>query len=205
MSSTSSTSGSSEHSYSLSPRWPPRTRLNAATSRQPSGVGVNPSELVGKVLKHVRRSPNHPTVTLHFTDNTVFRVLVVGYDPVHRGIPKHIEMDPDLQSLLTPNNAQHDMNLTVSSAAMITLADKAFQLGEKETRWDQHHSGIALKFKEDNVWHCIWATLTEYDVQENSKCTFRSYHDVYLEIAHKFPKYRNRARRSGGKSPQGIN
>jgi hypothetical protein len=47
-------------------------------------LGVDPSLLVGKVLTKLSRSSKHPTLTLDFSDNTTFQILVDGYDPVHR-------------------------------------------------------------------------------------------------------------------------
>ena len=191
-------SRSSLDSHPAAGRSPARASHSSIPTRSP-GFGVNPSELVGKVLKHVRQSSNHPTITLHFSDNTVFRVLVVGYDPVHRGVPKHIEMDPDLEALLLLTDTERDVELTVSNAVMITLADIAYQVGDRETRWNQNHSGLALRFREDSAWHCIWATLTEYDIHEKTKCTFRSYNDVYLDTALSSGKHRNRSRHRSGR------
>ncbi|GBE81085.1 hypothetical protein SCP_0308100 [Sparassis crispa] len=149
---------------------------------KPREIGVNPSELVGKVLKHVQRSRNHPSVTLHFTDNTVYQILVDGYNPVHRGLPKDLEMDSGLEPILNPADGRCDVNLTLTNATVITMVDKAFQLGERESQWDQQHSALALRFAEDNQWHCVWATLMDWERDESgeSRCVFRSYHDVYV-------------------------
>ncbi|KAI0930284.1 hypothetical protein AcV5_007041 [Taiwanofungus camphoratus] len=161
----------------------------------PDEIGVDPSQLIGKVLKRVRRSPNHPNVTLHFADDTAFQILVDGYDPVHRGIPKQIEVDPDLEPLFNHQGREAEVNLTICNAAVVTLADKAFELGKKESRWDQRHSGIALKFKEENRWHCVWATLAEYDDHGRTNCVFRSYHDVYLDAVHRSPRKRRQTKK----------
>lgn len=61
---------------------PPSLRLDR--------LGINPSSLVGKVLRRVVRSPRHPTITLEFADSTVFRIQVEGYHPSPslQGIPK---------------------------------------------------------------------------------------------------------------------
>ncbi|KAH9949557.1 hypothetical protein B0H21DRAFT_99485 [Amylocystis lapponica] len=159
-------------------------------SRPPQTLGINPSQLVGKVLKLVRRSPTHPNVTLHFSDNTTFQILVDGYDPVHRGIPKEIEMDPDLEPIFNHPEGQCAVDLTISKAAIVTLTDKAFVLGERESRWDQYHSAIAFKFEEENRWHCVWATLAEYNGRGRTDCVFRTYHDVYLDTPHRAPRKR---------------
>ena len=79
---------SSDSSLS-SPCTPPLTPSSAASRSHPvpprlHGTGVDPSLLVGKVLTRLSRSPKHPTLTLDFSDNTTFQILVDGYDPVHR-------------------------------------------------------------------------------------------------------------------------
>jgi hypothetical protein len=147
----------------------------------------------------VRRSSNHPTLTLDFTDNTTFQVLVDGYDPLHRGVPKELQMDPSSNPIFDPPNGQLiGIELPIVDCALITLTDKAFErepninvdemrrhLGE--LTWDQNHLGVAFKFAEENPrWHCIWATLEEYD-ENIGACTFRSYHDVYLERLQRSP------------------
>jgi hypothetical protein len=45
-------------------------------------------------------------------------------------------------------------------------------------------SRLALKFAEEPGWHCVWATMAEYD-GDFGPCTFRSFEDVYLaELTH---------------------
>lgn len=151
-------------------------------------IGVDPSQLIGKVLRRVRRSRTHPNVTLYFSDRTAFQIRVVGYDPQHRGIPKEIETDHALEPIFNHPAGECGVALTVANAAIITLADKAFALGERESRWDQQHSGVALKFREDGRWHCVWATLEEYSGAEKRACVFRSYHDVYLDVLDRPPQ-----------------
>jgi len=198
------TSNASSIASSSSPPPTPSRRAfpsSPTKSHHAAAPGVDPSQLIGKTLKSVRRSRTHPNVTLHFTDNTAFQILVDGYDPRHRGIPKTIEMDPDLEPLLTGPGDTREVRFTISNAAQVTLADKAFDMGGRGSRWDQTHCGIALKFKEDNRWHCVWATLTEYDDLERTNCTFRSYHDVYLEqLQHDKPGH---AKRRPRRKPKG--
>lgn len=158
----------------------PQPRHTTKEPCPPTPVGVDPAQLIGKALKGVRRSHNHPNVTLQFTDNTAFQILVDGYDPRHRGVPKYIETDPDLEPIFNHPDDLRDGPLTICNAARITLADKAFDLNGRGSRWDQTHCGIALKFKEDGRWHCIWAMLAEYEHHGQMNCIFRSYHDVYL-------------------------
>lgn len=62
---------------------PSRSRCRPVPLRLQS-LGVDPSLLVGKVLRKLSRSSKHPTLTLDFSDNTTFQILVDGYDPVHR-------------------------------------------------------------------------------------------------------------------------
>ncbi|OCH95167.1 hypothetical protein OBBRIDRAFT_646596 [Obba rivulosa] len=175
---------SSEASASFKVRLPPSPRR----SRQDTELGVDPSQLIGKVLRRVRRSRSHPNVTLYFTDDTAFQIRVVGYDPQHRGIPKAIETDHALEPIFNHPAGECNVALTVANAAIITLADKAFALGERESRWDQQHAGVALKFHEDNRWHCVWAILQEYDDVGKRDCIFRSYNDVYLDVLDRPPR-----------------
>ncbi|TFY69158.1 hypothetical protein EVJ58_g576 [Rhodofomes roseus] len=159
--------------------------------------GVDPRLLIGKVLKGIRRSPAHPCVTLYFTDNTSYQVRVDGYDPKHRGIPKTLESDSNFEPYLASPGEHFDVHLTVANAAKVTLSDKAFDAGGRGTRWDQAHSGIALKFEEDGHWRCIWAQLAEYDDRHPVTCTFRSYHDVYLDVVRPPSKKPKSNRRRG--------
>ncbi|KAH9858703.1 hypothetical protein C2E23DRAFT_694812, partial [Lenzites betulinus] len=160
------------------------------------GVGIDPAQLTGKTLTCVRRSRAHPSITLHFDDGASFQVRVVGYDPQFRGVPKKLESD---SAVLNPPSGVADVRLTVKHAAMITLADKAFQVqpggssgsgtpgGGKsahETRWTQKHAAFAIKFDEQPGWHCMWATLAEYDLEERDVCVFRNFADVYVDSLH---------------------
>ena len=181
---------------------PPQPRTRALTlDARPHGIGVDPSALVGKKLARVRRSRTNPCITLHCADGSAFQVLVVGYDPQHRGIPKVLESDsPVLNPRGAAESAHADLRLTISHAASITLSDKAFQarpgpssdggvegLGlpkvrkQREDRWTQRHAAFALKFEEEQGWHCVWATMSEYDEQDRDRCVFRNYADVYLD------------------------
>ncbi|KAJ3571703.1 hypothetical protein NP233_g3585 [Leucocoprinus birnbaumii] len=161
-------------------------------------IGIDPSEIIGKILQRARRSSSHPALTLHFTDNTTYQILVDGYDPAHRGIPKQLEMDSGLDTMLSANESP---NLEVIDCALITLQDVAFdgknaKSPSKVVSWDQKHLGVAVKFSEQNPrWHCIWARMEEYDEQE-ATCIFRSYDDVYLEKLHCSPKKKNKWRKS---------
>jgi len=162
----------------------PRHNSNAHRKRQeppkPDTLGIHPSEMIGKVLKRVSRSPKHPTVTLHFTDNTTFQIRVDGYNPMYPGVPKQIETDPALAPIFSRLEDDSDPALfTISHAVMTTLRDRAFELGERESHWDQHHSAVAFKFAEEGKWHCVWVTLEEYD--RPGRCVFRSFDDVYLD------------------------
>ncbi|KAI0745759.1 hypothetical protein C8Q76DRAFT_764874 [Earliella scabrosa] len=158
---------------------------------RPHGLGVDPTSLVGKKLTRVRRSRTHPCITLQCADGSSFQVLVVGYDPHYRGVPKVLESD---SPILNPRSAHGiaDLSLTISHAASITLSDKAFQAhagarGPKEAtedRWTQRHAAFALKFEEEHGWHCVWATMAEYDEKDGERCVFRNYADVYLDRLH---------------------
>ncbi|KAG9316389.1 hypothetical protein JVU11DRAFT_2422 [Chiua virens] len=182
-----STASSSEGPLS-SPSTPMNPRHRPVPLRINS-VGIEPSTLAGKVLTKIHRSSKHPSMQLHFSDGTVYQILVDGYDPRHRGLPKELEMDPTLASLLDAADGQLDIAVTVTieACALITLSDKAFVIKEREQRWDQNHTGVAFKFREDRSWHCVWATLTD---RENGQCVFRSYDDVYLDQLHRSPRKR---------------
>ncbi|KAI0358460.1 hypothetical protein OH77DRAFT_1183708 [Trametes cingulata] len=158
-------------------------------ARGEAGLGIDPSTLIGKTLTCVRRSRAHPSVTLHFADGASFQVRVVGYDPHFRGVPKTLESD---SPVLNPLSGAVDVRLTVKHAAMITLADKAFQVqpgrgagrDARESRWTQRHAAFAIKFVEEGGWHCIWATLAEYDEKDVETCVFRNFADVYVDSLH---------------------
>ncbi|KAF8844651.1 hypothetical protein BDN67DRAFT_962581 [Paxillus ammoniavirescens] len=152
-----------------------------------NSIGVDPSVLVGKVLTRISRSSKHPSMQLHFSDDTTYQILVDGYDPIHRGLPKELEMDPSFGSLLDAADGELDVDLTIDDCALITLTDKAFESRQREQRWDQNHIAIALKFGQNQAWRCVWATLTD---QENGRCVFRSYDDVYLEQLQRSPRKR---------------
>ncbi|TFK68663.1 hypothetical protein BDN72DRAFT_820883 [Pluteus cervinus] len=182
---------SSDSSRSATPATPTRKRPRPPSLRL-DHLGIDPTDIVGKVLKRARRSPTHPALTLDFDDDTTVQVLVDGYDPHHPGIPKVLETDPFLEALLA--NGQL-VDLTILDCAFITLCDAAFQKSgtthdATETRWDQKHLALAFKFVgESPRWHCVWATLEEHD-RTLGTCTFRSYDDVYLEMLQRSPKKR---------------
>lgn len=116
----------------------------------------------------------------------------------HSGLPKELEMDPTLASLLDAADGQLHVAFTIEDCVLITLTDKAFDSKQREQRWDQNHIGVAFKFREDRSWHCVWATLTDH---ESGQCVFRSYDDVYLDqLQHSPRKRRSRAPSSPTKS-----
>ncbi|KAI8993006.1 hypothetical protein BD414DRAFT_514071 [Trametes punicea] len=169
-----------------------RRGTRRVASREVSmGCGVDLNTLVGRTLTRVRRSRTHPSLTLHFADGGAVQVRVVGYDPHFRGIPKMLESD---SHILGPASGSADVKLTVKNATMITLADKAFQVhtgaqgarsgAARESRWTQKHAAFAIKFVEEAGWHCIWATLAEYDEKDSNTCVFRNFADVYIDTLH---------------------
>ncbi|KAL0577632.1 hypothetical protein V5O48_004357 [Marasmius crinis-equi] len=153
--------------------------------------GTDPSQLIGKVLTRARRSADHPALTLDFSDSTSYQVLVDGYNPRQKGVPKELEMDDSFDNILLSNDGF--IGLEIIDCAIITLSDKAFerkQIRSQETdlRWDKHHLGVAFKFAGENPrWHCVWATLKDYD-KELGDCIFRSYNDVYLKQLQRSPQ-----------------
>ncbi|KAJ7496016.1 hypothetical protein B0H11DRAFT_880855 [Mycena galericulata] len=130
------------------------------------------------------------------------QICVDGYDPVHRGLPKALEMDPALSDLFA---AEGGRGLRVADCALITLEDKAFAIkpndAAPEDRWDQRHLGVAFKFDTSGVgdgWHCVWAILQDHDAA-TGECVFRTYDDVYLEhLGQRSPR---KARRRKGSGP----
>ncbi|KAH7929893.1 hypothetical protein BV22DRAFT_1001960 [Leucogyrophana mollusca] len=178
----SSTSSSPPPSPTKSRRRPVPLRLHS--------IGVDPHLLVGKVLTRLSRSPKHPALTLDFADNTTFQVLIDGYDPIHPGLPKQLEMDPSLEALLhTPSGHAH-VDLTIDDCALITMSDKAFQSSpstHSEQRWDQNHTAVAFRFVQDRAWHCVWASLSDH---QHGACVFRSYDDVYIHQLQRSPRKR---------------
>jgi len=102
------------------------------------------------------------------------------------------------------------MDLTIADCAAITLMDKAHDArvelqGPRDEQWDQHHIGVAFKFLEETGdgsgkgWHCIWATLAEYDEERGEgdrACVFRSFDDVYLETLQQRSPQRSPKKRS---------
>lgn len=90
-------------------------------------------------------------------------------------------MDSSLDHILSATESrQSPMDLLISDCALVRLTDKAFQRTQREDKWDQNHLGLAFKFAGDPAWHCVWATMVEYD-EDVGGCTFRSYDDVYLQ------------------------
>lgn len=157
------------------PHWPKNTNI----SRQDGTPGVDPSEIVGKVLKSIRRSPSHPAMTLHFADKTTYQIRIEGYDPAHPGVPKQFEMDMDLSALLASEKAE-DLNWTVTKARMFKMLDKGFsELGKERTSWHLDHTALAFQCEETKTWYCVWVCLEERN--EWGACVFRNYHDIYLE------------------------
>ncbi|KAJ6594148.1 hypothetical protein B0H19DRAFT_1246849 [Mycena capillaripes] len=160
-------------------------------------LGINPADLVGKVLKSVRRSEKHPSLTLAFADGTRVQIMVDGYDPVHKGLPKELEMDPSFNDLFAGEGA---VDLTVTDCALITLSDKAFATRDND-QWDQNHLGVAFKFAGgrsggSGAWHCVWAILQDHD-EATGECIFRTYDDVYIEHLQRSPR-KHRSRKKSG-------
>ncbi|KAI0663498.1 hypothetical protein C8Q70DRAFT_950301 [Cubamyces menziesii] len=170
-------------------------------AHESQAFGIDPATLIGRTLTRVHRSRAHPSLTLHFADGGAVQVRVVGYDPQFRGVPKTLESD---SHVLNPASGATDVRLTVKHAAMITLADKAFQVQgtiqgagkpPRESRWTQKHAAFAVKFVEEGGWHCIWATLAEYDEKNKETCVFRNFADVYVDSLQSAPTL------SGSKAP----
>jgi len=157
------------------------------TALRLDALGVDPVHLVGRVLSRVTQSPNHPSLTLAFSDGTKYQILVDGYnpskDPEMRGVPKLLEMDTSLHEIFNPADLSTGINRIVSGCTHLRLSDKAFSQDQK---WNQDHVGLAFKFADAEGWHCIWAIMAEHDPL-SGVCTFRSYEDVYLKEGRPLP------------------
>ncbi|KAF9070125.1 hypothetical protein BDP27DRAFT_1392094 [Rhodocollybia butyracea] len=165
-----------------------RPRPPSLTCRD--AIGIDPEQLIGRKIIRISLSTVHPTLTLDFHDNTSAQILVDGYSPRWKGVPKQLEMDEAFRTLATSGTVGME-TLEIVDCAIIKLCDKAFQRKQKHdhepVRWDQEHAGVAFKFSDQQNprWHCIWATLVEYD---ESECIFRSYSDCYLDFTQRSPR-----------------
>jgi hypothetical protein len=184
------TSPSSSHTHLSTPPATPKKWRKQPGSLRLDSISVDPNQIVGKVLVRILKSPIHPAVTLHFSDNTTYQIRVDGYDPFHRGIPKELETNSVLTPLFKPPGGQIDVQLTVIHARWVELKDTAHEWSETaESRWNVEHRALALKFAEEPGWHCVWATMAEYD-GKFGPCTFRSFVNVYLAELHSSPRKR---------------
>ncbi|KAJ2931214.1 hypothetical protein H1R20_g5791, partial [Candolleomyces eurysporus] len=165
---------------------PPASPSRRRTSPETHHAGIKPSDIIGKVVKRVRKSSTHPAFTIDFADDTAVQIRVEGYDPQHPGLPKTLETDAYLQELMSSDKA---FDCAILGCSYVTLSDKAFERRRRDgedilQHWDQQHVGLALKFADGQSakarWHCIWAAKQEHD-QEDGGCIFRSYEDVYLD------------------------
>ncbi|KIK67185.1 hypothetical protein GYMLUDRAFT_37247 [Collybiopsis luxurians FD-317 M1] len=174
-----------EHLSSASSPTRKRPRPPPLARRDP--IGIDPDQLIGKKLIRISRSSSHPALTLDFNDYTTAQVLVDGYDPRWKGIPKVLEMDDAFQRIANSGTVGQE-TLEIVDCAIIKLCDKAFHRKQShDDRWDQEHQAVCFKFSGENPsWHCVWATLTEYD--ENENCVFRSYESCYLDFLQRSPR-----------------
>jgi hypothetical protein len=174
-----------------------RQTANAKPTRlDPAPDEVDPVSLVGKTLVQVRRSPSHPSITLHFSDGSSYQIRVDGYNPQFPGLSKVLEMNAQSHGIFPESGGHANVHLTVDRCASIRMRDKAFDArSSKETTWEQAHLGIVLKFKERDGWHCLWAMLADND-NSTGLCVFRSFEDVYIaqSPARPFNKGHNKRR-----------
>ena len=195
---TSLPSSSGTSSYLISPPPSPSKSRKAPVPIRLHPIGIDPTAIIGKVIKRIKPSPTHPAVTLDFDDDTTYQVRIDGYDPVYRGTPKTIETNAVLRPLFQPTNGASHVHLTVTDCRLISLKDVAHQRTENaESRWSVEHLALAFKFEEQPGWHCCWATMAEYE-REGGPCTFRSFDDVYLDEISRSPRNsprKNRHRR----------
>ncbi|KAL5485093.1 hypothetical protein ACEPAI_7735 [Sanghuangporus weigelae] len=210
--STSTGSSAVASTSSSSDGTPKKLRPRARSSPPPiPTLGIDPKILVGKVLTHIRRSPDHPTVTLSFADGTTYQILVDGYDPRNTSGAKPesrstsrsciLEMDEVLLRMLEVPG-RHVVDREITDCAHIRLADKALERREWEQSWTQSHVAVAFKFAGESRWHCVWAMRAEYDERG---CIFRAFDDVYLQVLDRqlprSPQKKFEQRRLGVPSP----
>ena len=100
----------------------PRWTQDPNFSRPDGALGVDPSEMVGKVLTSIRRSAAHPALTLHFADRTAYQVRIDGYSPAHPGVPKQLEINMDLETLLASIESGGSRALTFASGSAATAS-----------------------------------------------------------------------------------
>jgi hypothetical protein len=138
-------------------------------------------------VKSIHRSAVHPTLFLNFADDSRYQVMVRGYDPVHPGVRKRLELDSFLDPLLKPGSTT-PLGYKITDCAIIRLRDKAFErratptsertsfsssssegstlvtpLESPHLKWEQNHMSLALKFEDVDGWHCISASMQEVD------------------------------------------
>ncbi|KAH7904175.1 hypothetical protein BJ138DRAFT_1107053 [Hygrophoropsis aurantiaca] len=178
------------HASPTSPKHasPPRRRPLPQTLRL-HPLGIDPAELIGKRLRRLGVSGRHPVLTLEVGGGDeagtgegevreVYQVRVDGYDPVHRGIPKALEMDPALHALLHTHSPSLPhanatsclVNRTIADCALITLTDKAFS-----TRADKAFSTLtdkAFSTRADKAFSAradkAFSTLTDTQEREHT-------------------------------------
>ena len=72
-----------------------------------------------------------------------------GYSPAHPGVPKQLEINMDLETLLASGRAEDGLNWTVSRARIFKMSDKGFsQLDKRETSWHLKHTALAFECEE---------------------------------------------------------
>ena len=96
-------------------------------SLHPDSIGVDPDQIVVMCLSVSDAPLPIPAVILHFADNTTYQIRVNGYDLVHWGIPKELEMNLVLLPLFKPPGGQINVHLMVTHAHTVELKDTAYQ------------------------------------------------------------------------------
>ncbi|KAL1689807.1 hypothetical protein GGG16DRAFT_126170 [Schizophyllum commune] len=137
---------------------------------------VEASSIEGKTLVNIRRSPNHPCLTLYFDDESSYQVLVDGYQANGQGTHKFLELNAHLEALLA-DTAAH-LPAPIERCAYSQLVDVAFCIDEAKCAsaattlgrrpsistaprqtWDQKHT--ALAFKLGGRLHIVSAQMEE--------------------------------------------
>ncbi|KZV85855.1 hypothetical protein EXIGLDRAFT_725429 [Exidia glandulosa HHB12029] len=189
----------SKTSLSSGPDSPQKVRNRPPSLRlHDNPDGIDPSTIVGKVLKRVHRGAAHPNLTLVFADDSVVQVKIEGYHPNARGLSKELEMDSSLDDFLA-SSAASTVDLLILDCALVRLTDKAFERSDSDasndSRWSQDHLGLAFKFEGmPHRWYSVWATMQDFD--DDGICRFRSYDDVFLSPVAQTPRRPRHARKN---------
>lgn len=141
--------------------WPPAPRhIHHSTLH----IGIPPENLRSKRLTHLHQSPDHPSLTLKFSDDAMYSLYMESYlrtkDTCPTGSQARLRFDNHFYSLLElaeeldeGNESYLDILIEDCSFAVKTTEDRIYR-GLKRTT--EHHV-LGLKFR--GQWGYVWASL----------------------------------------------